>query len=295
MSRSPRAVVVALGALVLLAGCTGGGAGGTSDASGTAARGVDLSSDGAGPGEVSGTVTVAAAADLRFALDEVLALVAEQHPDVVTTVTYGSSGQFLQQIDNGAPFDLYLSADAAYPRELVDAGLAEEDELFDYAVGRLALWVPDGSDLDPAVGLSLLADPRVDRVAIANPEHAPYGVAAVAAMREAGVHDDVEDRLVLGENVSQAAEFVRTGQADAGVVALSLVLAEATRGVGRWEEVPPGTFPPLLQGGVVLARAQDPAAARAVRDVLLSEAGREVLDSYGFARPVGATAPVPTP
>lgn len=239
----------------------------------------------AGAGDVSGTVRIAAAADLRFALDEVLVLVAEQHPQVSTTVTYGSSGQFLQQISNGAPFDLYLSADAAYPRELVAAGLAEQDELFDYAVGRLALWVPDGSALDPGDGLSVLTDPRVRRVSIANPEHAPYGVAAVAAMRAAGVHDDVADRLVLGENVSQAAEFVRTGQADAGVVALSLVLAEPTRDVGEWAEVPPELFPTLLQGGVVLGAAHDPAAARAVRDVLLGEPGREVLDRYGFARP----------
>jgi molybdate transport system substrate-binding protein len=129
----------------------------------------------------------------------------------------------------------------------------------------------------------VLADPAVRTVAIANPEHAPYGRAAVEALRSAGVEDVVEPKLVLGENVSQAADFVRSGNADAGVVALSLVLASSVKDEGRWAEVPLELFSQLEQGGVVLAGARDPAAARAVRDELLGEEGRAVLASYGFS------------
>jgi molybdate transport system substrate-binding protein len=228
------------------------------------------------------TVRVAAASDLQFAFAEVAELVAEQRPDVEVVVTYGSSGTFLQQIVNGAPYDLYLSADLSFPRQLVERGMAEQSGLFGYAAGRLVVWTPEGSSVDPSPGLSVLTDERVRRVAIANPEHAPYGVAAVAAMRTAGVEDVVAPKLVLGENIAQAAEFVQSGNADAGVVALSLVLSDPLRDVGRWVEVPTDTFPRLEQGGVVLSRATDAEAARAIRDVLLGDAGRSVLERYGF-------------
>lgn len=227
-------------------------------------------------------VRVAAASDLQFALEDLADLVAEEHPGLELAVTYGSSGTFLQQIGHGAPFDLYLSADLEYPRRLVADGRAAADDLFPYAVGRLVVWTPEGSAVDPAAGLSVLTDPRIRRVAIANPEHAPYGRAAVAAMRSAGVSAAVEPKLVLGENIAQAAEFVQSGNADAGVVAMSLVLADPLRDVGRWAEVPLDAFPRLEQGGVVLGSARDADAARTVRDTLLSPAGRAVLDRYGF-------------
>jgi molybdate transport system substrate-binding protein len=236
------------------------------------------------PDPTAGTVVrVAAASDLRFALEEVADLVAREHPDVELAVTYGSSGQFVQQIGNGAPFDLFLSADLAYPEQLVEEGHAEADDAFAYGVGRLVLWAGEESPVDPGGGLAALADPAVRRVAIANPEHAPYGRAAVEALRAAGVWDVVEPKLVLGENVSQAADFVRSGNADAGVVALSLALAPSAEAEGRWVEVPLELFSPLEQGGVVIAGARDPAPARAVRDVLLSKEGRAVLASYGFS------------
>jgi molybdate transport system substrate-binding protein len=225
-------------------------------------------------------VTVAAASDLRYAFDDIVALAAEQRPDLEVAVTYGSSGQFLQQVANGAPFDLYLSADIAYPQQLVDDSLADAAELFPYAVGRLVLWVPDGSPLDPADGLQVLRN--AERISIANPEHAPYGRAAVAALEAAGLYDDVADRLVLGENVAQAAEFVTTGNADAGIVALSLVLSDPLRDVGTWWQLPLEAFPRIDQGGLVLS---DSDAARFVRDVLLSEPGREILARYGFSLP----------
>jgi molybdate transport system substrate-binding protein len=236
-------------------------------------------------GTVTGQVRIAAASDLKFALDEVVDLATTAHPELTVTVTYGSSGMFLQQIQDGAPFDLYLSADLAYPRALVAEGLAEEADLFPYAVGRLALWVPEGSALDPDQGLAVLTDDTVRRVAVANPEHAPYGRAALAALRTAGLEEQVAPKLVLGENVAQAAEFVLSGNADAGIVALSLVLSDPLRDEGRWAEVPLDAFPTLEQGGVVLARATHPEAARTVRDTLLGPDGREVLERYGFVLP----------
>jgi molybdate transport system substrate-binding protein len=223
-------------------------------------------------------VNVAAAADLRYALDEIIAIARAGNPGVDYAVTYGSSGQFLQQIQNGAPFDLYLSADLAYPQQLVESGQATDP--FPYAVGRLVLWVPEGSQLQPDAGLGILGSAR--RVAIANPEHAPYGRAAVDALRTAGMYDDVAGKLVLGENVAQAAEFVMTGNADAGIVALSLVLSDPLRDVGTWWEIPPDTFPTIEQGGVLLT---DSSAARALRDAITGPEGRAILARYGFTLP----------
>lgn len=245
-------------ALILATGLTGCG---TNDAPDTVER-----------------VNVAAAADLRYALDELVAQLEADNPAVDYAVTYGSSGQFLQQIVNGAPFDAYLSADRTYPDQLIDRGLARDP--FTYAVGRLVLWVPDGSPLDPAQGLGILAD--AERIAIANPEHAPYGRAAVAAMTAGDVYDLVEDRLVLGENVSQAAEFVMSGNADAGIVALSLVLSDPLRDVGTWWEIPRDTFPRLEQAGVLLT---DSPGARTLRDAIVGPEGRATLARYGFEIP----------
>jgi molybdate transport system substrate-binding protein len=247
---------------------------------------------GGGDAQTGGTpqreVRIAAASDLKFALEELQPLLDEQHPGVVMRTTYGSSGTFLQQLSNGAPFDVFLSADLAYPQQLAAQGLAAETDVFPYAVGRLVVWTPEGSAVDPARGLDVLTDPEVRRVAVANPQHAPYGRAAVAALRSNQLYDAVQPKLVLGESVSQAAEFVQSGSADAGIVAMSLVLSDPLRDQGRWVEVPLTDFPALLQGGVVLAGAQDPTAARAVRDTLLSESGRALLRRYGFSLPDSA-------
>ena len=233
----------------------------------------------------AGTVMIAAAADLKFALDEVATLVEEENPSLNVEITYGSSGTFFQQIQNGAPFDLYLSADLSYPQQLVDEGAADGDDLFQYAVGRLVLWVPEGSTLDPDGGLEILVDPAVQRVSIANPEHAPYGKAAVAALENAELSARVSPKFVLGENVAQAAEFVQSGNADAGIVAKSLVLSDPLSEVGEWYELPLDTYPLLDQGGVVLGDAANPGGARAVQDAMLSEAGTEILARYGFSLP----------
>lgn len=227
--------------------------------------------DAAGP-EV---VRVAAASNLQPALEALRAVV-----DVELQVTYGGSGTFVQQLDNGAGYDLFLSADVDYPRELVERGLARDADVFPYAVGRSVLWVPDGSALDPSDGLAALARPEVRRVAIANPRHAPYGRAAETALRAAGVYEQVEPKLLLGENVGQAADFLVSGGADAAIVPRSLVLSEPVRDVGRWRLLTQA--PALPQAGVLLT---DSAGARAVRDVLLGERGRRVLTAAGYDLP----------
>jgi molybdate transport system substrate-binding protein len=233
------------------------------------------------------TVRVAAASDLKFALDEVAARLAGREPSIRVEPVYGSSGNFHTQLQQRAPFDLYLSADVEYPRDLVARGIGKRDDLFVYAVGRLVLWVPNRSTLAVAgEGMAALSGAR--RIAIANPRHAPYGRAAEAALRGAGLWDQIQSRLVFGENIAQAAQFVQVGAADAGLIARSLAVAPAMRDAGRYWDVPARAHPPLLQGGLVLPWASSPAAARLVRDFLLSEEGRQLLATNGFDFPDAA-------
>ncbi len=266
-----RLVPLLAGLALLLAGCA-------ADPSGSPSAAATP-----GPSSTPRTVRVAAAADLKFALEDVRAGLSASGIDLA--ITYGSSGTFYQQLLNGAPFDLYLSADLSYPQQLARAGLADPTDVFQYAVGRLAVWAPHDSPVDPTVGLAALAGTAATKVAIANPDHAPYGKAAVAALTSAGIYEQVRPKLVLGENVAQAAQFVESGNAQVGVIALSLALAPPMAAQGRFAEVPLDSFPRLEQGGVVLAAAQDPEAARAVRDFLLGDRGRTILKAYGFYLP----------
>jgi molybdate transport system substrate-binding protein len=219
-------------------------------------------------------------------MDELIASWTSAKIGVVVEPTYGSSGNFLAQIKEGAPFDVFFSADAEYPRELEKAGLAPSGSTQLYGIGQIVVWARSDSALDvESRGLEALTDPSVKTVAIANPEHAPYGRAAVAAMKTAGVYDIVQPKLVLGENVSQAAQFVESGNADVGVFALSLAVAPALKVKGRYVVVPIESYPRLEQGAVILDAALDPSAARAFVDFVLGPDGRAVLDRYGFLLP----------
>lgn len=231
------------------------------------------------------TVRVAAASDLRYAFEGITAQLEQARPDLDLQVAYGSSGTFFAQIVNGAPFDLFMSADIDYPRQLAARGLTMADSEFLYAVGRLVLWVPASSPVDVTSGLEALADPRVAYLSIANPEHAPYGRAAEAAMRQAKVYDRVKSKIVLGENVSQALQFVQSGAAQAGLVALSLAIAPSVRPTGKFWEIPSTLHPQIDQAGVILKAAGDLEAARAVRAFLIGEGGRATLKQYGFSLP----------
>jgi molybdate transport system substrate-binding protein len=231
-------------------------------------------------------VRIAAASDLRFALGEVVARLHQLQPAFDVQVTYGSSGTFFAQLINGAPFDLFMSADTDYPKQLAMRGLTLPGSEFTYAIGRLAVWVPAASPLDVEKnGLQVLLDRRVTHVAIANPATAPYGRAAEAAMRQATVYDRVKAKLVLGENVAQALQFVQSGSADAGVVALSLAIAPTVRDSGRFWTVPPDMHPRMEQGGVILRSAVRADAAVSVRAFLTSDEGRSILKRYGFFLP----------
>ena len=224
-------------------------------------------------------VSIAAAADLQFALEGISGAFRAAHPDVDVQVAYGSSGNFYAQIRNQAPFDVFLSADVEYPRKLAQEGIGARDSLFVYAVGRIVVWVPASSPLDPATALRAAS---VRHVAIANPQHAPYGRAAEAALRSMGVYDSVVGKLVLGENVAQTLEFVQSGAADVGIVALSLALAPPVRGQGRYWEVPAEAYPKIEQGGLIL---KDSKAAREFRSFILAAGARRILKEYGFSLP----------
>ncbi len=232
-----------------------------------------------------GRVRVAAAADLNVALPAIVSRFGAAH-DVDVTMAYGSSGTFFAQLLNQAPFDLFLSADVDYPNQLAARGLTVPQSEFTYAVGRLALWAPASSPLDvKGQGLRALTAPSLAHVAIANPAHAPYGRAAVAALQAAGVYDAVQPKLVFGESVAEAMQFAQSGAADAGIVARSLAQAPGAPSAGVVFDIPPATYPRMDQGGVILKWAADPDAARALRGFLLSAEGRAILEGSGFALP----------
>ena len=230
-------------------------------------------------------ITVAAAADLNAALTELTGQYSAAS-GVAVKVSFGASGNLFNQIQNGAPFDLFFSADEEYPKQLIEKGLGEKDSRYRYAAGRIVLWVPADSKLDiEGKGLQALLNPAVKKVAIANPQHAPYGRAAAAALRHAGVYDQIQDRLVLGENVSQAAQFVESGNAQAGIVALSHALAPAMKGKGRYWEVPLDFYPPLNQSAIVISRSQQKTRAAQFLEYLRKPEAIAVLRKYGFTVP----------
>jgi molybdate transport system substrate-binding protein len=234
----------------------------------------------------SRVVRIAAASDLRFAFDELLPRLRDAQPNLDVRMTYGSSGTVFAQIVNGAPFDMFLSADADYPHQLTARGLAVGGGEFVYGIGQLAVWVPTTSLFDvEQSGMLVLLDPHVEHIAIANPATAPYGRSAEAAMRALGVYGRVTDKLVLGETVAQALQFVQSGSADIGVVALSLVLAPAMSDAGRYWVVPRTAYPRMEQAGVILRSAADVDAARQVRTFLLGDTARGILRRYGFYFP----------
>ena len=229
------------------------------------------------------TIRIAAASDLQFVLPD-LAANYEKQTGVKLAITYGSSGNFFAQIQNGAPFDLFLSADVGYPHKLVVAQLADISSLQIYAVGHLVLWLPPDSPLDPSSGLKILLDPRIQKIAIANPEHAPYGRAAIAVLRDAGLYDHLKPKLVFGENISQAAQFVQTGSAQAGLLAYSLTLSPAMKS-GKFWSIPTDKYPPVEQAAVLLTASSNKEAAISFLAFLKTLAARATLERYGFFLP----------
>lgn len=228
---------------------------------------------------------VAAASDLKFALDEIVRDF-ERSTGSAVRVTYGSSGNFARQIEQGAPFDLFLSADEAYVAQLAARGLTVDDGAL-YAIGRIVLFAPTGSPLKLDERMadlrSAIDDGRLRKFAIANPGHAPYGRAARQALQSAGLWQAIEKRLVLGENVSQAAQFAASGSAQGGIFALSLAMSPNFAGRGRYLLLPETMHAPLRQRMVLLTRGAE--SARPFYEYLQQAEARAVLRRYGFALP----------
>jgi molybdate transport system substrate-binding protein len=230
------------------------------------------------------SLRIAAASDLQFALAD-LAAQYEKQSGAKLAITYGSSGNFFAQIQNGAPFDLFFSADVAYPQKLIEAGFAERDSRYTYAFGRIVLWLPPESPLNAwQLQWNTLLDARIQKIAIANPDHAPYGRAAVAALEKAGLYERLKPKLVYGENISQAAQFVQSGSAQAGILAMSLTFAPAMKSGKIWE-IPHDLYPLLEQAVVVLKSSPNKPAARAFLAFLHTESARDTLARYGFTLP----------
>ena len=227
---------------------------------------------------------VAAASDLAYCIDDLAAAFRKEVPDAELKISTGASGNFFAQIRHGAPFHVFLSADMMYPTQLAKLGAADGATLRPYAVGRIVLWTTD-TRFDVSQGLAVLRDPRVARVAIGNPDTAPYGRAAKTVLERDKLWEKVEPRLVIGENIAQAAQFVQTGNAQLGIVSLATVRAPKMAGMGRYHLISDAGVPPIEQGAIVTrAGASQPLAARFVR-FLASPAARAILERNGFSVP----------
>jgi len=230
-------------------------------------------------------LTVAAAADLSSVLKDI-ADAFETKTGVHARLSFGASGALTQQIENGAPFDLFFSADMDFPRQLIRDGQADGPSPYQYAVGKLVLWVPADSPLDVEhKGLTVLLDPSVKKISIANPQHAPYGRAAVEAVKHAGLYERLSDKFVMGENISQAAQFVESGNAQVGFVALAHAIAPAMQGKGKYWEVPADYYPPLAQGVVVISRSPRKKEAEQFLEYIKTQSVRDLFQKYGFTLP----------
>lgn len=229
---------------------------------------------------------VAAAADLEPVLPPILVQF-EKESGVHVEATYQASAGLTTQIKNGAPFDVFLSADMSYPKRLISARLADSGgigsttEPVNYANGTLVLWARKDSSL-PSPSIELLKSPGLRRLAIANPDRAPYGRAAVAAITSLGLYDRLRARLVTAENIAQAAQFVDSGNADAGLISLTSALTPRLSSSGHYFEIPRNLYPPIQQGAVIINRTTRRADARRFLDFLLSASVQAQLARAGL-------------
>lgn len=237
------------------------------------------------PASAQTAPVIAAASDLKFALEEIATLFkAETGKEV--RLTFGSSGNFATQLQQGAPFEIFLSADEGFVFQLADAGKTIDRGVL-YAEGRIVLFAPKGSSLKPDAGFNdlraALADGRIQRFAIANPEHAPYGRTAEQAMKGQGLWDAIKPKLVLGENVSQAAQFATSGSAQGGIFAYSLALAPTISSLGQYALIPADWHAPLRQRMVLMKNAGE--TSRTFYRFVQSPAARVIFRKYGFVLP----------
>jgi len=231
-------------------------------------------------------VAVAAAGDLRGVLEELKGGFEAGHPGIQLQLSFGASGSLTAQIQQGAPFDVFLSADEGFPQQLQKAGLAAAQDSFRYATGSLTLWVR--KDLAPNFakdGLRVLFNPAIQKISTANPQTAPYGRAAEAALRQVGIYEQVKPRLVFADNIAQAAQFLQAGSAEAGLISASQATNPALRATGVIWTVPAETYPVLRQAGLILQRSTCREQAQAFRTYLTGAEGQAILARHGFAKP----------
>lgn len=235
------------------------------------------------PPAASAQVLVAAAADLRFAMDSLVEAFSRADPGITVNPTYGSSGNFFEQIRNGAPFDLFFSADVDYPRQLETQHFTS-GEVHIYGTGQLVLW---SKTLDPArEQMNTLLNSAVIKIAIANPAHAPYGKRAEESLRYYNLYDKINDKLVIGENIAQTAQYAQTGAAQVGIIALSLAASPTMREAGgKYWLIPATAHQPLLQGFVMLAHSRGNTAAERFAVFCRSKSAQGILHSFGFGEP----------
>jgi molybdate transport system substrate-binding protein len=234
----------------------------------------------------SRAITVATASNLQAVMPEIVARF--EREGIGATLSFGSSGNFFAQIQNGAPFDVFVSADVEYPSQLVASGHADAASLYQYATGRIVLWTRKDSGIDVRRGLPVLQDGGVKRIAIANPKLAPYGRAAVAALQSARLHDAVRAKLVLGENVSQAAQLVDSGNAQVGILPLSLAVGPPLKDSGTYSEIPATAHPPIEQAMVIMTASRNKDAARQFLEFFKRPETIQLLERFGFAAPQAA-------
>lgn len=227
-------------------------------------------------------ISVAAASDLKFALDSIISAYHKQHPKNTVEVTYGSSGKFFEQIQYDAPFDLYFSADVSYPQKLKAHGLTIS-EVKTYGIGRIVIW---SKKIDPNKDkMNCLLNPNLNKIAIANPKHAPYGERAKESMMYYKIYDKVKSKFVFGENISQTAQFVQLGAADIGIVALSLALSpNMKKEGGKYFVIPEISHKPLEQGYVILKHAKNNPNATIFYDFIASPTAIAILTHFGFTQ-----------
>src|ERR1035437_3675866 len=227
------------------------------------------------------SVTIAAAADLRFALDDITKLYKDENQDVKVDVIYGSSGNLFQQITNQAPFDLFFSADISFPQKLEEQKLTSGKPTI-YAVGHLVLW---SASKDVSKGLGLLKSEDIKKISIANPEIAPYGKRAVESLKYYKLYDIIKDKIVKGDNVSQAAQFVLTGNAEVGLIALSLALSPEMSAKGKYFLIDPKCYSQLDQSFVILRQAENNKEVAKFIKFLDTDKAKKIFSKYGFELP----------
>jgi len=232
----------------------------------------------------AGVAKITAAADLIYAFTEMKSVFEKQNPGDKILISFGSSGKAYTQIINGAPYDMYFSANMKYVQNLEKEGFTATKPKT-YAYGRIGLWLPKDKNIILTKGMSVLLDSRVKKIAIANPEHAPYGVAAVDALKNRKYYEKIKDKIVIGENVSQTAQFVQSGAADIGIIPISLALSKKLKKLGNFYLFPANWHNAIIQGYALLKHGKDNQTAKKFENFVSSKEAREIFNRYGFKLP----------